>query len=72
MTEHELISCPAERLTEGGHHPSSRAAEPGLRTGDVVQEVTSISDLNGHSANQKEASLLLVNRQGGSTLFVAV
>ena len=58
--------------------PSSRAAEAGLRAGDVIQQVNrqpvkSVQDFDHAMASgQKDGpTLLLVNRQG-NTLFVAV
>src|SRR5207237_518363 len=57
-------------------NPSSRAADSGLRQGDVIQEVNhqsvkSLSDFERALHASTEGTLLLVNRQGG-TLFVAV
>ncbi len=58
--------------------PSSRAAEAGLRAGDVIQQVNrqpvkSIQDFDHAMASAKkdDPTLLLVNREG-NTLFVAV
>jgi serine protease Do len=57
-------------------NPSSEAAEAGLRPGDVIQEVNhkpvkNTSDFEHAVGSSKEATLLLVNRNG-STMFVAV
>ena len=58
--------------------PSSHAADAGLRTGDVIQQVNrqpvkSVKDFNTAMASSKkdDPTLLLVNRDG-NTLFVAV
>ena len=58
--------------------PSSHAAEAGLRTGDVIQElnhqpVKSVKDFDQAAASSKkdDPMLLLVKRQG-NTLFLAV
>ncbi len=58
--------------------PSSRAADAGLREGDVIQQVNrqpvkSVQDFNRAMASAKkdDPTLLLVNREG-NTLFVAV
>jgi serine protease Do len=56
--------------------PGSRAAESGLKRGDVIQEVNrqavkNTSDFERAVRNSKDETLLLVNRQG-STLFIAV
>jgi serine protease Do len=58
--------------------PSSRAAEAGLRAGDVIQQVNrqpvkSVQDFDHamSSAKKDDPTLLLVNREG-NTLFVAV
>jgi len=58
--------------------PSSRAADAGLRTGDVIQQVNhqpvkNLQDFDHAMASVKKDSpaLLLVNREG-NTLFVAV
>ncbi|MDR3718544.1 MAG: PDZ domain-containing protein [Bryobacteraceae bacterium] len=58
--------------------PSSRAAEAGLRAGDVIQQVNrqpvkSVQEFNHvmSSAKKDDPTLLLVNREG-NTLFVAV
>ena len=58
--------------------PSSHAADAGLRTGDVIQQVNhqsvkSVQDFEHAMASAKKGdpTLLLVNR-GGNTLFVAV
>jgi serine protease Do len=57
-------------------NPSSRAADAGLRRGDVIQEVnhqqvSNVSDFERALSKSKDTSLLLVNRQG-NTMFVAV
>ena len=58
--------------------PSSHAADAGLRTGDVIQQVNrqpvkSVQDFDHAMASSKKdaPTLLLVNREG-NTLFVAV
>jgi S1-C subfamily serine protease len=58
--------------------PSSRAADAGIRTGDVIQQVNrqavnSVQDFDHAMASGKkdQPTLLLVNREG-NTLFVAV
>jgi serine protease Do len=58
--------------------PSSRAADAGLRAGDVIQQVNhqsvkSVQDFDRamSSAKKDDPTLLLVNREG-NTLFVAV
>ena len=58
--------------------PSSRAAEAGLRVGDVIEQVNrqpvkSVQDFDRAmaSAKKQDPTLLLVNREG-DTLFVAV
>jgi len=58
--------------------PSSRAADAGLRAGDVIQQVNhqsvkSLQDFDRamSSAKKDDPTLLLVNREG-NTLFVAV
>jgi serine protease Do len=56
--------------------PGSRAAEAGLRSGDVIQEVNrqkvhNTSELQNALNKAGEDPLLLVNR-GGTTLYVAV
>jgi serine protease Do len=56
--------------------PSSPAAESGLRSGDVIQEVNhqpvkNVSDFDRAMSKSEKNALLLVNRQG-STMFVAV
>jgi serine protease Do len=58
--------------------PSSRAADAGIRTGDVIQQVNrqavnSVQDFDQAMASGKkdQPTLLLVNREG-NTLFVAV
>jgi serine protease Do len=56
--------------------PSSKAAESGLRRGDVIQEVNhkavhNTSEFNSAMSNSKDTNLLLVNRQG-STMWLAV
>ncbi len=56
--------------------PDSKAAESGLKRGDVIQEVNhqpvkSAADFERAIRNSKDDALLLVNRQG-STLFIAV
>ncbi|HLK66448.1 MAG TPA: DegQ family serine endoprotease [Bryobacteraceae bacterium] len=56
--------------------PGSRAAESGLKRGDLIQEVNhqavkNTSDFERALGNSKDEALLLVNRQG-STHYVAV
>jgi serine protease Do len=56
--------------------PNSRAAEAGLRRGDVIQEVNrkpvkNTSDLERAAGASKEETLLLINRHG-STMYLAV
>lgn len=56
--------------------PAGKAADSGLRRGDVIQEVNhkpvrNTSDFESAMRNEKDVSLLLVNRQG-STMYLAV
>jgi serine protease Do len=56
--------------------PGSKAAESGLKRGDVIQEVNhkpvrNTSDFEAAMRNAKDTNLLLVNRQG-STMYLAV
>jgi serine protease Do len=56
--------------------PASKAADSGLKRGDVIQEVDhkpvrNTSDFESAMRNAKDATLLLVNRQG-STMYLAV
>jgi serine protease Do len=56
--------------------PDSKAADSGLKRGDVIQEVNhqpvrNTSDFESAMRHTKDATLLLVNRQG-STLYLAV
>jgi len=56
--------------------PSSKAADSGLKRGDVIQEVNrepvrNTSDFESAMRNAKDTTLLLVNRQG-STMYLAV
>ena len=56
--------------------PASKAADSGLKRGDVIQEVNhkpvrNTSDFEAAMRNAKDATLLLVNRQG-STMYLAV
>jgi len=56
--------------------PSSKAADAGLKRGDVIQEVNrkpvhDTSDFESAMRNAKDATLLLVNRQG-NTMYLAV
>jgi len=56
--------------------PASKAADSGLKPGDVIQEVNhkpvrNNSDFESAMRNTKDATLLLVNRQG-STMYLAV
>ena len=57
-------------------NPSSRAAEAGLRQGDIIQGVNhkpvkNTSDFERAVTDSKGDHLLLVNRNG-STMFLAV
>jgi serine protease Do len=59
-----------------GVDPGSKAADSGLKRGDVIQEVNhrpvrNTSDFESAMRNAKDDALLLVNRQG-STMFLAV
>ncbi len=59
-----------------GVDPASKAADSGLKRGDVIQEVNhkpvrNTSDFESAMRNPKDATLLLVNRQG-STMYLAV
>jgi len=56
--------------------PASKAADSGLKRGDVIQEVNhkpvrNTSDFESAMRNAKDPTLLLVNRQG-STMYLAV
>jgi serine protease Do len=56
--------------------PASKAAESGLKRGDVIQEVNhkpvrNTSDFESAMRHATDATLLLVNRQG-STMYLAV
>ena len=56
--------------------PASKAADSGLKRGDVIQEVNhkpvrNTADFESAMRNAKDATLLLVNRQG-STMYLAV
>ncbi len=56
--------------------PQSKAAESGLKRGDVIQEVNhkpvrNTADFESAMRNGKDADLLLVNRQG-TTMYLAV
>ena len=56
--------------------PASKAADSGLKRGDVIQEVNhkpvrNTSDFESAMRNAADATLLLVNRQG-STMYLAV
>jgi serine protease Do len=56
--------------------PDSKAADSGLKRGDVIQEVNhkavrNTSDFESAMRNAKDATLLLVNRQG-TTMYLAV
>ena len=56
--------------------PAGKAAESGLKRGDVIQEVNhkpvrNAADFDSAMRNAKDGTLLLVNRQG-STMYVAV
>jgi serine protease Do len=59
-----------------GVDPGSKAAESGLKRGDVIQEVNhkpvrNTADFESAMRAAKDATLLLVNRQG-STMYLAV
>ena len=59
-----------------GVDPNSKAADSGLKRGDVIQEVNhkpvrNTSDFEAAMRNAKDSNLLLVNRQG-STMYLAV
>jgi serine protease Do len=59
-----------------GVDPNSKAAESGLKRGDVIQEVNhkpvrNTAEFEAAMRNSKDTSLLLVNRQG-STMYLAV
>ena len=56
--------------------PDSKAAESGLKRGDVIQEVNhqpvkNTADFERAIRNSKDQTLLLVNRQG-NTMYIAV
>jgi serine protease Do len=56
--------------------PASKAADSGLKRGDVIQEVNhkpvrNTADFESAMRDAKDATLLLVNRQG-STMYLAV
>jgi serine protease Do len=56
--------------------PAGKAADSGLKRGDVIQEVNhkpvrNTADFESAMRNAKDATLLLVNRQG-STMYLAV
>jgi serine protease Do len=56
--------------------PASKAADSGLKRGDVIQEVNhkavrNTADFESAMRNANDATLLLVNRQG-STMYLAV
>jgi serine protease Do len=56
--------------------PASKAADSGLKRGDVIQEVNhqpvrNTADFESAMRNAKDATLLLVNRQG-NTMYLAV
>ena len=59
-----------------GVDPNSKAADSGLKRGDVIQEVNhkpvrNTSDFEAAMRTAKDSNLLLVNRQG-STMYLAV
>jgi serine protease Do len=59
-----------------GVDPASKAADSGLKRGDVIQEVNhkpvrNTADFESVMRNAKDATLLLVNRQG-NTMYLAV
>jgi serine protease Do len=59
-----------------GVDPNSKAADSGLKRGDVIQEVNhkpvrNTSDFESAMRNAKDTNLLLVNRQG-NTMYLAV
>jgi serine protease Do len=56
--------------------PAGKAADSGLKRGDVIQEVNhkpvrNTADFESAMRNAKDGTLLLVNRQG-STMYLAV
>jgi serine protease Do len=56
--------------------PAGKAADSGLKRGDVIQEVNhkpvrNTADFESAMRNAKDAALLLVNRQG-NTMYLAV
>jgi serine protease Do len=74
---HDLGLPPAtEGVVVTNVSPSSEAAEAGLRSGDVIQQVNrkpvaNTSDFERALRSSKEQPLLLVNRKG-STMYLAV
>jgi serine protease Do len=76
---HELKISPATKgVVVDEVSPASRAADAGLRPGDVIQEanhrsVKSVSDFRSavNAKSKDDPVLLLVNR-GGSTIFLTV
>jgi len=61
-----------------GVSPASRAADAGLQSGDVIQEVNhqpvkTVKDFSqAVSASKKDAPVLLLVDRDGSTMFLAV
>jgi serine protease Do len=59
-------------------NPSSRAADAGLKPGDVIQQVNHQAVTNVHDFSQalnksgKDDSVLLLVNRDGNTLFMAV
>jgi len=70
------LSATATGVVVTNVDPASKAADSGLKRGDVIQEVNhkpvrNTSDFESAMRNAKDATLLLVNRQG-STMYLAV
>ena len=72
------LSPQAKGVVVDGVNPASRAAEAGLQSGDVIQEVnhravTNVNDLRqAVGVNAKNSPVLLLVNREGSTLFLAV
>ena len=77
---HELKLSPATKgVVVDEVSPASRAAEAGLKPGDVIQEanhrpVKSVSDFRSavNAKSSKDAPVLLLVNREGSTIFLAV
>jgi serine protease Do len=70
------LSATATGVVVTNVDPNSKAAESGLKRGDVIQEVNhravrNTQDFESAMRSAKDATLLLVNRQG-STMYLAV